>query len=68
MQTPAPFEYERATSVEGVIATLERLGPRGVGAFAPCEGPCGTWSWCRYGAAVLCLPCALAWSEPDISV
>ena len=27
MQTPAPFEYERATSVEGAIATLERLGP-----------------------------------------
>ena len=27
MQTPAPFEYERATSVDGVIATLERLGP-----------------------------------------
>ena len=26
MQTPAPFEYERATSVDGVIATLERLG------------------------------------------
>jgi carbon-monoxide dehydrogenase medium subunit len=27
MQTPAPFEYERATSVEGVIAWLNRLGP-----------------------------------------
>ena len=27
MQTPAPFEYERATSVEGAIAALERLGP-----------------------------------------
>src|SRR3954451_8128259 len=27
MQTPAPFEYERATSVEGAIATLERRGP-----------------------------------------
>jgi len=27
LQTPAPFEYERATSVEGAIATLERLGP-----------------------------------------
>jgi carbon-monoxide dehydrogenase medium subunit len=27
MQTPAPFEYERATSVEGAIASLERLGP-----------------------------------------
>lgn len=26
MQTPAPFEYERATSVEGAIATLARLG------------------------------------------
>jgi len=26
MQTPAPFEYERATSVEGVIASLQRLG------------------------------------------
>ncbi len=26
MQTPAPFEYERATSVDGAIATLERLG------------------------------------------
>jgi aerobic carbon-monoxide dehydrogenase medium subunit len=24
VQTPAPFEYERATSVEGVIASLER--------------------------------------------
>jgi carbon-monoxide dehydrogenase medium subunit len=27
MQTPAPFEYERATSVEGAIASLNRLGP-----------------------------------------
>ena len=27
MQTPAPFEYERATSVEGAIATLAKLGP-----------------------------------------
>ena len=27
MQTPAAFEYERATSVEGVISSLERLGP-----------------------------------------
>src|SRR4051812_7019423 len=27
MQTPAPFDYERATSVEGAIASLERLGP-----------------------------------------
>ena len=27
MQTPAAFEYERATSVEGVIASLARLGP-----------------------------------------
>jgi carbon-monoxide dehydrogenase medium subunit len=27
VQTPAPFEYERATSVEGAIASLERLGP-----------------------------------------
>jgi carbon-monoxide dehydrogenase medium subunit len=27
MQTPAPFAYERATSVEGAIASLERLGP-----------------------------------------
>ena len=27
MQTPAAFEYERATSVEGVIAALQRLGP-----------------------------------------
>ena len=26
MQTPAPFEYERATSVEGALAALERLG------------------------------------------
>jgi carbon-monoxide dehydrogenase medium subunit len=26
MQTPAPFAYERATSVEGAIASLERLG------------------------------------------
>ena len=27
MQTPAPFEYERATSVEGAIAALKRGGP-----------------------------------------
>jgi carbon-monoxide dehydrogenase medium subunit len=27
VQTPAPFEYERATSVEGAIAALQRLGP-----------------------------------------
>jgi carbon-monoxide dehydrogenase medium subunit len=27
LQTPAPFEYERATSVEGAIAALDRLGP-----------------------------------------
>src|SRR4051812_48561523 len=26
MQTPAPFGYERATSVDGAIATLQRLG------------------------------------------
>jgi carbon-monoxide dehydrogenase medium subunit len=26
MQTPGPFEYERATSVEGAIASLERVG------------------------------------------
>ncbi|HXS44044.1 MAG TPA: xanthine dehydrogenase family protein subunit M [Solirubrobacteraceae bacterium] len=27
MQTPAPFEYERATSVEEAIAALRRVGP-----------------------------------------
>jgi carbon-monoxide dehydrogenase medium subunit len=27
MQTPAKFEYERATSVKGVIESLQRLGP-----------------------------------------
>jgi carbon-monoxide dehydrogenase medium subunit len=27
MQTPAPFQYERATSVEGAIESLRRLGP-----------------------------------------
>src|SRR3954471_15291449 len=27
MQVPAPFEYERATSVEDAIALLGRLGP-----------------------------------------
>jgi aerobic carbon-monoxide dehydrogenase medium subunit len=27
MQVPAPFEYERATSVEGAITLLNRLGP-----------------------------------------
>lgn len=27
MQTPGPFEYERATTVQGAIASLERLGP-----------------------------------------
>jgi carbon-monoxide dehydrogenase medium subunit len=27
VQTPATFEYERATSVEGAIASLQRLGP-----------------------------------------
>jgi aerobic carbon-monoxide dehydrogenase medium subunit len=27
VQTPAPFEYERATSVEGAIAALQREGP-----------------------------------------
>ena len=27
VQTPAPFEYERATSVEGAIAALARRGP-----------------------------------------
>jgi carbon-monoxide dehydrogenase medium subunit len=27
LQTPAVFEYERATSVEGAIASLARLGP-----------------------------------------
>jgi aerobic carbon-monoxide dehydrogenase medium subunit len=26
MQTPAPFGYERATSIEGAIASLQRLG------------------------------------------
>jgi len=27
LQTPAAFEYERATSVEGALASLQRLGP-----------------------------------------
>ncbi len=27
MQTPAPFEYERASTVEGAIASLNRIGP-----------------------------------------
>ncbi|HEY2652468.1 MAG TPA: FAD binding domain-containing protein, partial [Solirubrobacteraceae bacterium] len=27
MQTPPPFDYERATSVEGAIASLQRRGP-----------------------------------------
>jgi carbon-monoxide dehydrogenase medium subunit len=27
LQTPAAFEYERATSVDGAIASLQRLGP-----------------------------------------
>jgi aerobic carbon-monoxide dehydrogenase medium subunit len=27
VKTPAPFEYERATSVDGAIATLQKLGP-----------------------------------------
>jgi aerobic carbon-monoxide dehydrogenase medium subunit len=27
LQTPAPFEYERATSVEGAVEALGRLGP-----------------------------------------
>jgi len=27
LQTPAPFEYERATSLEGALASLEKLGP-----------------------------------------
>jgi aerobic carbon-monoxide dehydrogenase medium subunit len=27
VKTPAPFEYERASSVDGAIATLQRLGP-----------------------------------------
>ncbi len=27
MQTPAPFQYERATSVENAVARLEALGP-----------------------------------------
>src|SRR5919206_2326481 len=27
LQVPAPFEYERATSVEHALALLERLGP-----------------------------------------
>jgi carbon-monoxide dehydrogenase medium subunit len=27
LQTPAPFGYERATSVEGAIASLQELGP-----------------------------------------
>jgi carbon-monoxide dehydrogenase medium subunit len=27
VQTPAPFDYERATTVEGAIASLARLGP-----------------------------------------
>jgi FAD binding domain in molybdopterin dehydrogenase len=29
MQTPAPFEYERATSIEGAIASLQRLDGEG---------------------------------------
>jgi hypothetical protein len=43
---------------------VERLGPRRVGPFAPCEGSCSRWSWVRYGDIVLCLPCVLAYNEP----
>ena len=28
MQVPAPFEYERASSVDHALELLERLGPR----------------------------------------
>ena len=27
MQTPSAFDYERATSLDGAIASLNRLGP-----------------------------------------
>jgi hypothetical protein len=29
VHVPAPFEYERATSVDDALARLERLGRRG---------------------------------------
>jgi hypothetical protein len=35
---------------------LPGLGPRTIGPFDMCA--CGTWSWARYGAEVLCLTCA----------
>ena len=40
MQTPAPFEYERATSVEGAIASLSGSVP------ARASSPAGT-ACCR---------------------
>ena len=46
---------------------VERLGPRRVGAFAPCEGSCGRWSWVRYGAAALCLSCVRAWLGEEMA-
>ena len=36
MQTPAPFEYERATSVEGAIASLVKYGSK------PASSPAAT--------------------------
>ena len=42
MQVPAPFDYERATSVDHAIGLLERLGDsarislRVATAFSPC--------------------------------
>ena len=44
--------------------SLDRLGPRRLGPFDPCEGSCDRSSWVRYGVVVLCFPCALAWLEP----
>jgi len=37
---------------------LPGLGPRRIGPFDHCIG-CGIGTWVRYGAAVLCCPCAI---------
>jgi hypothetical protein len=41
---------------------LPGLGFRRIGPFDSCVG-CGCGSWARYGAAVLCCPCAVARAE-----
>jgi hypothetical protein len=59
VQVPAPFDYERTTSVEHAIARLEELGPGArplAGGHSLLPGPAGLGRVPRHVAGVLTEP------------